>query len=72
VSSLSSEGIKRRALIIEDYNAHMGFVDKSGMMVNSYGIAQRSWKWTEKLFFPPSTHDYSQYLFIAQVMWWKK
>jgi hypothetical protein len=29
----------------------MGFVDKSDRMVNSYGIAQRTWKWIKKLFF---------------------
>ena len=29
----------------------MGFVDKSDRMVNSYGIARRTWKWTMKLFF---------------------
>ena len=29
----------------------MGFVDKSDRMVNSYGIACRTWKWTKKLFF---------------------
>jgi hypothetical protein len=34
--------------VIEDYNAHIGFVDKFDRMVNSYGIAQRTWKWTEK------------------------
>jgi hypothetical protein len=36
---------------IEDYSAHMGFVDNSDRMVNSYGIAQRTWNWTKKLFF---------------------
>jgi hypothetical protein len=36
--------------VIEDYNAHMGFVDKSDRMVNSYGIARRTWKRTKKLF----------------------
>ncbi|PNF19246.1 hypothetical protein B7P43_G08206 [Cryptotermes secundus] len=29
----------------------MGFVDKSDRMVNSYGIAWRTWKWTKKLLF---------------------
>jgi hypothetical protein len=29
----------------------MGFVDKPGRMVNSYGIARQTWKWTKKLFF---------------------
>jgi hypothetical protein len=41
--------------VVEDYNAHMGSVDKSDRMVNSYGIgigiAQKTWKWTKKLFF---------------------
>jgi hypothetical protein len=37
--------------VTEDYNAHMGFVDKFDRMVNSYGIARRTWKWTKKLFF---------------------
>jgi hypothetical protein len=37
--------------VVEDNNAYMGFVDKSDRMVNSYGIAQRTWKWTKKLFF---------------------
>jgi hypothetical protein len=37
--------------VTEDYNAHMGFVDKYDRMVNSYGIARRTWKWTKKLFF---------------------
>ena len=37
--------------VVEDYNAYMGFVDKSDRMVSSYGIAHRTWKWTKKLFF---------------------
>jgi hypothetical protein len=37
--------------VIEDYNTHMGYVDKSDRMANSYGIARRTWKWTKKLFF---------------------
>ena len=37
--------------VIEDYNVHMGYVDKSDRMVNSYGIARRTCKWTKKLFF---------------------
>jgi len=40
-----------RPHVVEDYNAHMGFVDKSDRMVNSYGISRRTWKWTKKLFF---------------------
>ena len=45
----SGQAIKPR--VVEDYNAYMGFVDKSDRMVNSYGIARRTWKWTKKLFF---------------------
>jgi hypothetical protein len=37
--------------VVEDYNAYMGFVDKSDRMLNSYGIARRTWKWTKKLLF---------------------
>ena len=43
----SGQAIKPRVV---DYNAYMGFVDKSDRMVNSYGIAHRTWKWTKKLF----------------------
>ena len=44
----SGHAVKPR--VIEDYNTHMGYVDKSDRMVNSYGIARRTWKWTKKLF----------------------
>ena len=37
--------------VVDDYNAYMGFVDKADRMVNSYGIARRTWKWIKKLFF---------------------
>lgn len=37
--------------VIQDYNTHMGYVDKSDRMVNSYGITRKTWKWTKKLFF---------------------
>jgi hypothetical protein len=45
----SGQAIKPR--VVEDYNALMGFVDKSDRMVNSYGIAHRTWKLTKKPFF---------------------
>ena len=48
----SGQAIKPR--VAEDYNAYMGFVDKSDRMVNSYGIARRTWKWTKQLFFHPT------------------
>jgi hypothetical protein len=37
--------------IVEQYNRHMGYVDKGGRMANSYSISRRTWKWTKKLFF---------------------
>jgi hypothetical protein len=49
ISSLGNEAANPH--VIEVYNAHMGFVDKSDRMVNNYGIARRTWKWTKKFFF---------------------
>jgi hypothetical protein len=37
--------------IVESYNTHMGYVDKSDRMANSYSISRRTFKWTKKLFF---------------------
>jgi len=37
--------------IVEWYNCHMGYVDNSGHMANSYLMCQRTFKWTMKLFF---------------------
>jgi len=45
----SGQAIKLR--VVEDYNAYMGSVDKSDRLVNSYGIARRTWKWTKKPLF---------------------
>jgi len=44
-------GQANRPCVVEDYSAYMGFVDKSDRMVNSYGTAHRTWKWTKKPFF---------------------
>lgn len=40
-----------KPLVVEDYNKHMGYVEKSVKMTNCYGVAKKSWKWTKKLFF---------------------
>lgn len=48
-SDENGNAIKPR--IVEDYHKHMGYVDKSDRMANSYGISRRSWKWTNKIFF---------------------
>jgi hypothetical protein len=37
--------------IVKDYNRHMGYVDKSDHMTDSYSKSRRIWKWMKKLFF---------------------
>jgi len=37
--------------IMEWCNRHMGYVDNSDRMANSYSMRQRTFKWTMKLFF---------------------
>jgi len=37
--------------IVERYNRHMGYVDSSDHMANSYLMSRRTFKWTMKLFF---------------------
>jgi len=37
--------------IVERYNRHMGFVNLSDRMANSYSMSRRNFKWTTKLFF---------------------
>ena len=37
--------------IMERYNQHMGFVDISDRMANSYSMSRCNFKWTKKLFF---------------------
>jgi hypothetical protein len=37
--------------IVADYNRHMGHVDNTDRMANSYTAGRRTWKWTKKLFF---------------------
>jgi len=36
--------------IRQDYNEHVGYVNKSDRMMNTYSISRRTWKWTKKLF----------------------
>ena len=42
-----------------DYNHHMGYVDKSDRMANSYSTSRRTFKWTKKLFFVCYTWPFS-------------
>ena len=37
--------------IVAWYNRHMGYVDISDCMANSYSMCRRTFKWTTKLFF---------------------
>ena len=37
--------------IVEWYNQHVGYIDNSDRMANSYSMSQRTFKWTTKLFF---------------------
>ena len=37
--------------IVVDYNRHMGYVDNTDRMANSYTASRRTWKWTKKFFF---------------------
>ena len=37
--------------IMEQYNQHIGYVDNSDRMANSYSMIRRTFKWTTKLFF---------------------
>jgi len=36
--------------VIQDYFRHMGYVENSVRIMNSYSISRWTWKWTEKLF----------------------
>jgi len=36
--------------IVERYNRHMGFIDISDRMANSYSMSRRNFKWATKLF----------------------
>ena len=47
-------GNSKRAVkpqIVAQYNRHMGYIDISDRMANSYSMCQRNFKWTTKLFF---------------------
>ena len=44
-------GKAMKPAIIHDCNLHIGYVDKSAHMTNSYSISRQTWKWTKKLFF---------------------
>lgn len=43
--------VVRKPSCVVDYNKYMGGVDKSDQMVNDYGNARKTLKWSNKLFF---------------------
>jgi hypothetical protein len=48
-SFCDEHGKAMKPAIIQDYNRHMGYVDNSAHMTNSYSISRQTWKWTKKL-----------------------
>ena len=38
-------------ILVARYNRHIGYVDISDLMANSYSMCRRTFKWTMKLFF---------------------
>jgi hypothetical protein len=49
--NVDEEGNASKFLCIESYNKNTGFVDMNVMMVIPYRISQKTWEWTNKLFF---------------------
>jgi hypothetical protein len=43
--------LPKKPHIVERYNLHMGYVNVSDHMANSYSMNQHTFKWTTKLFF---------------------
>jgi hypothetical protein len=43
--------IAHKPEITENYNWHVGFVDRGDIVTNSYPFIQRTWKCKKKLFF---------------------
>jgi hypothetical protein len=48
VDFFDDNGNALKRAIVEDYNRHMGCIDKGDGMANRYTISHRSWKWTKK------------------------
>ena len=58
--------------IVADYNRHMGQVDNSDRLANSYMASRRTWKWKKKLFFPPVRPGHCQQLHPFIFIWWEE
>ena len=55
--------------IVERYNRHMGYVDNSDRVANSYLMNRRTFNWTKKLLFPLSGSNITQQLDNVIFMW---
>jgi hypothetical protein len=51
VNFYDEHGKAVKLAIIPDHNRHIGYVDKSDCLMNSYCISRWTWKWTKKPFF---------------------
>jgi hypothetical protein len=56
--------------IVADYNRHMGHIDNSDRMANSYTASRRTRKWTKKAIFPPVGPDHCQQSHPSIFIWW--
>jgi hypothetical protein len=57
--------------IVQDYNRHMGYIDKSDNMTNSYSRSTCTWKWMKKVVLSPSGPFNFQQLYSADFLWFK-
>jgi hypothetical protein len=44
-------GKAMKLAVIQVHSRHMGYVDKSDCITNSYSSSRWTWKWTKRLFF---------------------
>jgi hypothetical protein len=58
-----------KPLSIEDYTAHMGYVDLNDRMAKSYSIINKTWKWTKNSLFVGPNH--SEFINSLQILWGK-
>jgi hypothetical protein len=64
-------GIALKPAIVQDYNRHMGYVDKSDHMTNSYSIRRLTWKWMKKIVPSPSGPFSFEQFYSPHFLWFK-
>ena len=55
--------------IVEQYNWHMGYIDNSDCVANSYSMSRRTFKQTTKLFFHFQNLNSTKHLDTVIFMW---